>query len=87
MKDGKITNNQRIVAALGTVEYAIKNDAKSIVLMSHLGRPNGQKNMKFTLKPVATVLSELLKRYIFFCNCRVYRNYNIFKRKLSFLSI
>ncbi|GJQ79827.1 putative phosphoglycerate kinase [Trypoxylus dichotomus] len=66
MKEGKITNNARIVAALSTVEYAIKNDAKSIVLMSHLGRPNGQKNLKFTLKPVADELSKLLKRDVTF---------------------
>ncbi|KRT78626.1 hypothetical protein AMK59_7865 [Oryctes borbonicus] len=66
MKEGKITNNARIVAALNTVEYAIKNDAKSIVLMSHLGRPNGQKNMKFTLKPVADELQKLLKRDVTF---------------------
>ncbi|KAK9746698.1 Phosphoglycerate kinase [Popillia japonica] len=66
MKEGKITNNQRIVAALSTVEYAIKNDAKSIVLMSHLGRPHGQKNLKFTLKPVADELSKLLKRDVTF---------------------
>ncbi|XP_022901073.1 phosphoglycerate kinase isoform X1 [Onthophagus taurus] len=63
MKDGKITNTQRITAALATIEHAIKGDAKSIVLMSHMGRPNGQKNPKFTLKPVADELNNVLKKH------------------------
>lgn len=63
---GAITNPARIVAALPTIQYAIDNGAKSVVLMSHLGRPDGQPNPKFTLKPVATKLSELLKRDVTF---------------------
>ena len=43
MKDGKITNKQRIVAALGSVRAALEGGAKSVVLMSHLGRPDGQR--------------------------------------------
>lgn len=42
MKDGKITNNQRIVAALDTVKYALDHKAKSVVMCSHLGRPDGE---------------------------------------------
>lgn len=62
MKDGVITNNQRIVAALDTVKYALDKKAKSVVLMSHLGRPDGTKNMKYTLQPVAEELKKLLNR-------------------------
>lgn len=62
MKNGEITNNQRIVAALITFEYALEKKAKSVVLMSHLGRPDGTKNLKYTLKPVQTELQKLLKR-------------------------
>lgn len=61
-KDGKITNNQRIVAAIPTIEYALANGAKSIVLMSHLGRPDGRKQLKYTLEPVVDELKKLLKR-------------------------
>uniref|UniRef100_A0A8D8QGF3 Phosphoglycerate kinase n=1 Tax=Cacopsylla melanoneura TaxID=428564 RepID=A0A8D8QGF3_9HEMI len=43
MKDGKITNNQRIVAALGTIKYVLDKGAKSVVLMSHLGS-NGEQS-------------------------------------------
>jgi len=52
-QDGKISNNQRIVAALPTIQYALDNGAKSVVLISHLGRPNGAPNPKYTIKPVA----------------------------------
>lgn len=62
LKDGVITNNQRIVAALDSVKYALEKGAKSVVLMSHLGRPDGQANLKYTLKPVAEELKKLLNR-------------------------
>jgi len=65
-KDGKITNNQRIVAALPSIQYCLDNGAKSVVLCSHLGRPDGQKNLKFTLSPVAEELKTLLKRDVSF---------------------
>lgn len=60
MDGEKITNPQRIQAALPTIKYAIDNGAKAIILMSHLGRPDGQKVSKYSLKPVASKLSELL---------------------------
>jgi len=65
-KDGKITNNARIVAALPSIQYCLDNGAKSVVLCSHLGRPDGQKNLKFTLAPVAEELKTLLKRDVTF---------------------
>ncbi|KAK9453723.1 phosphoglycerate kinase [Dipodascopsis uninucleata] len=67
--DGKtITNNQRIVAALPTIEYAISQKPKAIVLASHLGRPNGQVNTKYSLEPVAKELEKLLNRPVTFLN-------------------
>jgi len=65
-KDGKITNNARIVAALPSIRYCLDNGARSVVLCSHLGRPNGRREMKYTMKPVARELTELLKREIIF---------------------
>lgn len=62
---GAITNNQRIVAALPTINFALENGA-SVVLMSHLGRPDGQKIEKFSLKPVADELSKLLGKPVNF---------------------
>ncbi|KAJ8930938.1 hypothetical protein NQ314_016202 [Rhamnusium bicolor] len=62
LKDGVITNNQRIVAALDSVKYALEKNAKSVVLMSHLGRPDGSPILKYTLKPVAAELEKLLNR-------------------------
>lgn len=62
LKDGKITNNQRIVAALDSVKYALDKQVKSVVLMSHLGRPDGSPNAKYSLKPVADELKTLLNK-------------------------
>ncbi len=56
---GAITNNQRIVAALPTIKHVLDHGG-SVVLMSHLGRPNGEKVEKYTLKPVAAELEKLL---------------------------
>jgi len=62
---GAITNNQRIAAALPTIKYALEKGA-SVVLMSHLGRPDGQKIAKFSLQPVAAELAKLLGRPVKF---------------------
>lgn len=61
LKDGIITDDKRIVSALPTIEYLIKNGAK-VILCSHLGRPKGQALPEFSLKPVAKRLAELLKQ-------------------------
>jgi phosphoglycerate kinase len=66
-KNGAITNPQRIVAALPTIKYALDHGA-AVVLMSHLGRPDGQRQDKYSLKPVATKLQELLGRPVKFLN-------------------
>jgi phosphoglycerate kinase len=62
---GAITNNQRIVAALPTIRHALDQGA-SIVLMSHLGRPDGRRVDKFSLKPVAAELEKLLGQAVTF---------------------
>jgi len=62
LKDGVITNTQRIDAALPTIRHAINSNAKSVVVMSHLGRPDGRRQMKYSLKPVAECLKSKLGR-------------------------
>lgn len=62
---GAITNPARIVAAIPTIQYILDNGG-SVVLMSHLGRPNGQRVEKYTLKPVADKLSELINKPVKF---------------------
>lgn len=70
IKEGKITSNQRIVAALDSIKLALSKKAKSVVLMSHLGRPDGNKNLKYTLAPVAEELTKLLgQKVIFLDDC------------------
>lgn len=65
LKNGEITDDIRIVSALPTIQYLIEKNAK-VILMSHLGRPNGQADMAYTLKPVADRLSALLGKDILF---------------------
>lgn len=67
---GAITNNQRIVAALPTIRHAL-DEGGSVVLMSHLGRPNGERNEKFSLRPVAAELEKLLERPVQFVDACV----------------
>lgn len=63
-----ITNNQRIVAALPTIQYVLENKPKAVVLASHLGRPNGEKVQKYSLAPVAAELEKLLNQKVHFLN-------------------
>ncbi|NLB64128.1 MAG: phosphoglycerate kinase [Fibrobacter sp.] len=66
---GAITNTKRIEAALPTINYALDQGA-AVILMSHLGRPNGEKVPAFTMAPVAEALSSLLKKPVKFLeNC------------------
>ena len=67
MKDGSITNNQRIIASLPTIKYLIENgNTSSIILVSHLGRPNCVISEKFSLKPIHKELEKLLNKKIIF---------------------
>ena len=59
VKDGVVGDDTRIVAALPSINYVLENGG-SLVLMSHCGRPKGEKNMEYTLKPAATRLAELV---------------------------
>ena len=54
-----ITNTARIEGALPSIKYCLEKGAKSVVLASHLGRPDGKKVDKFTLAPVAKALEKL----------------------------
>ncbi|MCD7723775.1 MAG: phosphoglycerate kinase [Clostridiales bacterium] len=63
LKDGEITNDKRIVAALPTIEYLIEQGAK-VILCSHLGRPKGEYKSEFSLAPVAKRLSQYLNREV-----------------------
>jgi phosphoglycerate kinase len=64
--DKKVTNNQRIVGALPTIKYAVDHGAKAVILMSHLGRPDGKVNAKYSLKPVVPELEKLLGKSVTF---------------------
>ena len=59
IKEGVVTDDTRIVAALPSINYVLEQGG-SLVLMSHCGRPKGEKNMDYTLKPAADRLGELV---------------------------
>ena len=59
LKDGVITSDKRIVEALPTIKYLLANGAK-VILCSHMGKPKGVVNPKYSLAPVAARLTELL---------------------------
>lgn len=67
-QDGSISNTQRIDAALPTVQFALEHGAKAVILMSHLGRPDGRPKAKDSLKPVVAVLEAKLGRKVTFLN-------------------
>ena len=62
-EEGNITDDSRIRAALPTIEYMLSNQA-AVILCSHLGRPKGEFNTKYSLAPVASRLSELLGKEV-----------------------
>ena len=65
LKNGVITDENRIVAALPTIQYLINNGAK-VILCSHLGKPKGEPKPEFSLAPVAVRLSEKLGKNVVF---------------------
>jgi len=69
LKDGKVAGDQRIVASIPTIKYALDHGARSVVLMSHLGRPDGQPNPKYSLKPVVEELEKHVGKVQFLNNC------------------
>ncbi|MBQ2213356.1 MAG: phosphoglycerate kinase, partial [Erysipelotrichaceae bacterium] len=65
LKDGVITNDNRIVAALPTIKKLIADGGK-VILCSHLGKPKGEPKPELSLAPVAVRLSELLGQEVVF---------------------
>jgi phosphoglycerate kinase len=66
LKNGKVSDATRILATLPTIRLALENGARSLVLMSHLGRPDGKYEAKSSLRPVAEELEHLLGRPVTF---------------------
>ena len=64
LKNGTITDDTRIKAALPSISYILEQEGTALVMMSHLGRPKGEKKPEFSLGPVAKHLGELLGKKV-----------------------
>ncbi len=68
--DGKIIDTRRIDMAIPTLKYIMDNNVKNIIIISHLGRPNGKIDQKLSLKPIKHYLESILKKDVYFLdNC------------------
>lgn len=65
LKDGVITDDNRIVQALPSINYVVEHGGL-LILTSHLGRPDGKSNPEFSLKPVADHLATLIETKVHF---------------------
>src|SRR5262245_38322340 len=67
LEGGKVVDDTRISAAIPTIQFAIDKGSR-VILASHLGRPKGQRNSKYSLKPVTEHLEKLLGRKVVFAD-------------------
>lgn len=75
-KAGNITDDIRITSSLPTINFLL-DKGSSVILMSHLGRPDGEPNQKYSLKPVAERLSALLNKNVIFEDCDIVVDDNV----------
>ena len=70
LKDGKVKDPTRIASTIPSIKKILGENCKSLVLASHLGRPDGNVNPKFTLEPLVSTVEQLLgKKVTFLKDC------------------
>jgi phosphoglycerate kinase len=65
-KDGKVIDNTRIKESMTTIKFILDKKPQNLIIMSHLGRPDGQPNQKYSLKPIVSEIEKLLNKEISF---------------------
>ena len=85
IKGGKITDDSRIKKALPTINHILSCDPKQIIIISHLGRPKGKVNKKYSMKKPASRLSHLLKKRVYFEKNSNLRKLNLPNKKIIVL--
>ncbi len=85
IKSGKITDDSRIRKALPTINHILENKAKQLIIISHLGRPEGSVNLEFSMKKPASRLSSLLGKRVYFEKNTDLRNLNLPDKKVIVL--
>jgi len=85
LKNGKITDDSRIIAALPTIKYLLKKKPKQLIIISHLGRPQGRWVNRLSMKQVAKVLEKKLKKKVFFYAKHIIKTKNLPNNKIIFL--
>jgi phosphoglycerate kinase len=68
IKDGIIKDNSRILGSIPSIKYALDSGARSVIIMSHLGRPNGKKDLNESLEICVPILEKYLNRKVDFLN-------------------
>ena len=64
LKNGEVKDDTRIRAALPSIEYILNQSGSSLIVMSHLGRPKGTKNLDYSMAPVGKRFEELLGKKV-----------------------
>lgn len=83
VENGRVLEDYRIRAALPTIKYLLENGAEKVILISHMGRPEGKYDPSFSLDPIREHLSKLIKEGVDFISSSIQEDYESVKKKIE----
>eukprot|EP00762_Andalucia_godoyi_P004240 ANDGO_05558.mRNA.1 Phosphoglycerate kinase len=86
MKDGKVTDATRISATIPTVKYILSKNPKNIIILSHLGRPEGKRDLEFSLQPLVPIVQDALGEDVTFVD-DIWKDYDASSRIVLYENI